>query len=87
MPAGITGAVIDELSPLLGVDPARMYEAIRAVGVEHVTLSSDAGEPLFPHTVECMRLIRSYMAAFGLTEDELRMVSITNPARIVGVGS
>jgi hypothetical protein len=76
----------DELSPLLGVDPARMYEAIRAVGVEHVTLSSDAGEPLFPHTVECMRLIRGYMAAFGLTEDELRTVSITNPARIVGKG-
>jgi hypothetical protein len=75
----------DELSPLLGVDPARMYEAIRAVGVEHVTLSSDAGEPLFPHTVECMRLIRSYMGAFGLSEDELRTVSITNPARVVGV--
>ena len=74
----------DELSPLLGVDPARMYETIRAIGVEHVTLSSDAGEPLFPHPVECMRLIRSYMAAFGLGEDELRTVSSTNPARIVG---
>jgi hypothetical protein len=83
--AGITlNFTYDELSPLLGVDPARMYEAIRAVGVEHVTLSSDAGEPLFPHTVECMRLIRSYMAAFGLNEDELRTVSITNPARVVG---
>ena len=42
----------DELSPLLGVDPFRMYQAIRAVGVEHVTLSSDAGEPLFPNSVE-----------------------------------
>ena len=47
----------DELSPLLGVDPAKMYAAIRAVGVEHCSLSSDAGEPLFPHSVECMRLI------------------------------
>lgn len=74
----------DELSPLLGVDPQRMYEAIRAVGVEHVTLSSDAGEPLFPHTVECMRLIRSYMQAFGLSEDELRTVCIANPAFVVG---
>ena len=83
--AGITlNFTYDELSPLLGVDPARMYEAIRAVGVEHVTLSSDAGEPLFPHTVECMRLVRSYMAAFGLNEDELRAVSVTNPARVVG---
>jgi hypothetical protein len=74
----------DELSPLLGVDPARMYDAIRAVGPEHFTLSSDAGEPLFPNSVECIRLIRGYMRAFGLSEDEVRQVSVINPARIVG---
>ena len=73
----------DELSPLLGVDPAKMYAAIRAVGPEHCTLSSDAGEPLFPHSVECMRLIRGYMEAFGMTPDELRLLCETNPARIV----
>jgi hypothetical protein len=75
----------DELSPLLGVDPAKMYAAIRAVGVEHCTLSSDAGEPLFPHSVECMRLISGYMAAFGLTPDEVRTVCTTNPERLLGV--
>jgi hypothetical protein len=74
----------DEISPLLGVDPARMYDAIRAVGVEHVTLSSDAGEPLFPNTVECIRLIRGYMRAFGLTEDEIHLVSEVNPAKLLG---
>jgi hypothetical protein len=74
----------DEISPLLGVDPARMYDAIRAVGPEHVTLSSDAGEPLFPNTVECIRLIRGYMRAFGLTEEEIHMVSEINPARVIG---
>ena len=42
----------DELSPLLGIDPANMYKAIRTVGPEHCTLSSDAGEPLFPNSVE-----------------------------------
>jgi hypothetical protein len=73
----------DELSPLLGVDPKKMYEAIRAVGPEHFTLSSDAGEPLFPHSVECMRLISAYMAAFGLTPAEVEMVSSTNPAKLV----
>ncbi len=75
----------DELSPLLGIDPAKMYEAVRAVGVEHVTLSSDAGEPLFPNSVECMRLIRGYMEAFGLNAQELRTVSVDNPAHIVGL--
>src|SRR4029450_11827637 len=33
----------DELSPLLGVDPARMYDAIREAGPEPFTLSGDAG--------------------------------------------
>ena len=74
----------DELSPLLGVDPAKMYAAIREVGVDHFTLSSDAGEPLFPNSVEAMRLIRSYMEAFGLTEDELYRVCTVNPAAVVG---
>jgi hypothetical protein len=74
----------DEISPLLGVDPALMYEAIRAVGPEHCTLSSDAGEPLFPNSVECMRMMRAYMRAFGLTDDEVRLVSTTNPAFICG---
>ena len=62
-----------------------MYEAIREVGPAHCTLSSDAGEPLFPNSVECIRLIRGYMEAFGLDEDEIRQVSTVNPARIVGV--
>lgn len=74
----------DELSPLLGVDPAKMYAAIRDVGVEHFTLSSDAGEPLFPNSVEAMRLVRSYMEAFGLTENELYKVCTSNPAAVVG---
>ena len=61
----------DELSPLLGIDPANMYKAIRTVGPEHCTLSSDAGEPLFPNSVESLRLLRGYMSAFGCTADEI----------------
>lgn len=73
----------DELSPLLGVDPKEMWDAIRAVGVEHCAVSSDAGEPLFPHTVECVRLIRGYMRAFGATDDDIRVLSTTNPAALM----
>jgi len=75
----------DELSPLLGVDPQLMYNAIREVGLEHFTLSSDAGEPLFPDSVEALRLIRAYMEAFGLTQEELYTVCTLNPARVVGL--
>jgi hypothetical protein len=73
----------DELSPLIGVDPRLMYEAIREVGPENFTLSSDAGEPLFPDSVEAMRLIRAYMEAFGLTQEELYTVCTRNPAKVV----
>src|SRR5215510_2710546 len=74
----------DEISPLLGVDPFKMYQAIRHVGVEHVTLSSDAGLPLFPNSVECMRLMCTYMRAFGLSAEEVYRISVTNPAAVVG---
>ena len=75
----------DELSPLLGIDPAKMYEAIRAVGPKHCTLSSDAGEPLFPNSVESLRLLRGHMTAFGCTAEEIRTMSTVNPAFIVGL--
>jgi hypothetical protein len=75
----------DELSPLLGVDPAKMYAAIRAVGPEHCTLSSDAGEPLFPHSVECMRLISGYMSAFGIAPEELHTMCTVNPERLLKI--
>jgi hypothetical protein len=75
----------DELSPLLGVDPQIMYSTIREIGPEHFTLSSDAGEPLFPDSVEAMRLVRGYMEAFGLNQQELYTVCTKNPARIVGL--
>lgn len=84
--AGITlNFTFDELSPALGIDPGRMYDAIRAVGPEHCTLSSDAGDALFPNSVECMRLISGYMSAYGLNEQELRQVVSLNPARIMGL--
>ncbi len=85
-PAGIFfNFTWDELSPLLGVDPQIMYNTIREVGPEHFTLSSDAGEPLFPDSVEAMRLVRGYMEAFGLNQDELYTVCTKNPAKVVGL--
>jgi len=76
----------DELSPLLGVDPQIMYDTIREIGPEHFALSSDAGEPLFPDSVEAMRLVRGYMEAFGLNQEELYTVCTKNPAKVVGLG-
>jgi len=74
----------DEISPLLGIDPKFMYDAVRAVGPERCTLSSDCGEPLFPNSVEAMRLMNYYMTAFGCTADEIHLMMNRNPAFIVG---
>ena len=74
----------DELSPLLGTNPLEMFGAARAVGVDHVLLSSDAGEPLFPDSVECIRLMRAYGEAFGLTTEQVYQASALNPAKLMG---
>ena len=60
-----------------------MYQAIRSIGVDHVTLSSDCDEPLFPNSVEGMRQMCAYMRAFGLSQDEIKTVSCDNPAKIL----
>jgi uncharacterized protein DUF6282 len=75
----------DELSPFLGIDPAVMYKAIRTTGPEHCTLSSDAGDPVFPNSVESLRLLLAAMKAFGCTPEEMKMMTSTNPAFVVGL--
>jgi hypothetical protein len=64
----------DELSPLLGVDPQDMVGTIRAVGPEHFMLSSDAGIPILPETVEAYRLLAAMLRAYGMTETEMRQL-------------
>ena len=76
--------IYDELSPLLGVDPFKMYQVIRGVGVEHVTFSGDGGKPLFPNSVKCIRQICAYMWVFGLSDEEIHRVSTVNPGFMVG---
>jgi hypothetical protein len=76
----------DEISPLLGIAPAVMCRTILELGAGHVTLSSDAGEPLFPNTVEALRLLLAHMRAFGLSEAQVREASVVNPGYLVGAG-
>jgi hypothetical protein len=73
--AGVRFALTwDELSPLLGVDPQDMVGMIRAVGPEHFMLSSDAGIPILPETVEAYRLLAATLRAYGVTEAEMRQL-------------
>jgi len=75
----------DELSPLLGVDPQDMVQAIRQVGPEHFMLASDAGIPLLPDTVDAYRLLAVVLRAYGMTEPEMRTIMHDTAANLLGV--
>ncbi len=84
--AGIRFALTwDELSPLLGVDPQDMVAAVRAVGPESFMLSSDAGIPLLPDTVEAYRLLAAMLRAYGMTEPEMRQLMTGSAKEIVNL--
>jgi hypothetical protein len=75
----------DELSPLLGVDPQDMVGAILAVGPEQCVLSSDAGDPVMPHSVEALRLLRVLVESYGIPRDAVERMSVDNPAHLMGL--
>ena len=75
----------DELSPLLGVDPQDMVAAIQAVGPARCLLSSDAGDPVLPHSVESMRLMVATMESYGLPRAAVQQMAVDNPSHILGV--
>ncbi len=84
--AGVRFALTwDELSPLLGVDAQDMVAAIRAIGPEHFMLSSDAGIPILPPTVEAYRLLAATLRAYGMTEPEMRHLMSTSAEHIVNI--
>src|SRR5262249_28775102 len=86
--AGVRFALTwDELSPLLGVDAQDMVAAIRAIGPEHFMLSSDAGIPLLPQTVEDYRLLAAMLRAYGMTETEMRQLMAGSAKEIVNLSS
>jgi len=77
----------DEISPLLGVDPQDMMQTVKAIGPEHFTFSSDGGNPLLPGAVEALDTLVRYGRAYGLSDAELRMITVDNPRKVLGLGA
>jgi hypothetical protein len=75
----------DEISPLLGVDPEDMMTAVKKLGAEHFTFSSDGGNPLLPGAVDSLTTLVRYGRAYGLTDEELRLVTSENPRKVLGL--
>ena len=78
------GGLIDEIAAQVGGQSFQEAFA-EALILLHDRVAADAGEPLFPNSVESLRLLRGYMSAFGCTEEEIYTMSTANPAFIVGL--
>ncbi|GIW05350.1 MAG: hypothetical protein KatS3mg060_0155 [Dehalococcoidia bacterium] len=74
-----------ELSPMFGIDPADVGRAIRAIGVERVVLSSDAGHPTMGDPAESMRMWRTVALWQGFTEAEIAQMTEAHPAWLLGL--
>lgn len=57
---------------------------IRAVGIEHVTLSTDFGQPQSPYSDEGMEQYAALLASQGFNDFDLQMMFCRTPARLLG---
>jgi predicted TIM-barrel fold metal-dependent hydrolase len=60
-------------------------DAIRALGPDHVILSSDSGQVGQPYPDDMMGLMAGRFRELGVTTAELRKMMVTNPATLLGV--
>ena len=95
----ITGASIEELRDLcaetgavceyMGGQVRRMGEgaadALRTIGLDHVTLSTDAGFYLTPAPTEAYKHGIAALLEAGLSEEEVEQVAHVTPARLLEV--
>jgi len=66
-------------------DPKLLLDWIRAIGPEHTVLASDLGQRGRPMPVDAFLRVGRLLLELGLTETELRTVTTTNPAFLIGL--
>jgi len=72
--------------PLYGhLDPRKIVEAIRYVGVERCILSTDLGQVNNPTPADGMRMMVATMLSCGLSEQELEILVKKNPAILLNL--
>ncbi len=60
-------------------------EQIRAVGAEHCIIATDFGVYTLPTPVEGLREFIASLLDLGISEEEIRMLTSTNPERLLGL--
>lgn len=66
------------------VSAQEIARQIRGVGAENVILSTDFGQVKSPYSDEGILGYLEVLATQGITEDELRLMTCTNPKRLIG---
>jgi hypothetical protein len=61
------------------------YDAIKALGPEHVVLSSDGGQEGRVYPDDMIAIVAAGLREKGMTAAELRAITVDNPARLLGV--
>jgi hypothetical protein len=60
-------------------------QSIKEVGPQHFVLATDYGVRALPTPIEGMRMMISMLLYFGFSIEEVRMMTATNPARLIGI--
>ena len=67
------------------IEPSKIAEAIRYVGVERCLLSTDLGQIHNPPPTEGMRMMLASLMLCGLSEEELTVLVKENPCRLLNL--
>jgi predicted TIM-barrel fold metal-dependent hydrolase len=67
------------------IPPSALGDAIKAVGPEHCIMSTDSGQVVNPPPVKVMTWYIREMLEYGFSAKSIRAMTVTNPARILGL--
>ncbi len=68
-------------------DPVEMVDVIKTVGAEKCIMSTDLGQIWNPLPVEGLRMFIVTLLKYGITEDEVNLMTKTNPAKLLGLNA
>jgi hypothetical protein len=68
-------------------DPAEMVDVIKTVGAEKCIMSTDLGQIWNPLPVEGLRMFIVTLLKYGITEDQINLMTKTNPSKLLGLSA
>jgi Family of unknown function (DUF6282) len=68
-------------------DPAEMVDVIKTVGANQCIVSTDLGQSFNPLPVEGLRMFIVTLLKYGVTEDEITLMTKINPGKLLGLSA